>query len=117
MSTKMMMFFAGCFFIGTFLCLILEGSGFGQQDIDVFNALTGYNVLQISGTGIWAIPKLAFGFITHGLPKLIMWDYSFFYGGYSIFRIALIAILSVGFLWGITQAFIGIAQGMLSRLH
>lgn len=115
LTTKQIMFIGFVFFIGTLCCLIIEGTYFGEAEMGVLNALTGYNVIEVSGAGIWAIPKLGWGFMIHGLPKLIMWDYSFFQGGYAIIRILLMATLSLGVVWGVTMAFIGVAQGILSR--
>jgi hypothetical protein len=103
------------FFIGTLCCLVIEGTYFGAQELSIVNALTGYNIAQVSGAGIWAIPKLAWGFMTTGLPKIMFWDYNFFQGGYWIFRLFLIMTLSVGIVWGVIQTFLPVAQGILSR--
>lgn len=115
MSPKMLMFVSFVFFIGSLCCLIIEGGYFGETELGLANALTGYNITQVSGAGIWSIPKLAWGFMTHGLPKMIFWDYNFFQGGYFIIRLFLIMTLSVGVVWGVTQTFLGVAQGILSR--
>jgi len=115
LTTKQLMFVTFVFLIGTLCCLIIEGAYFGDRELDIVNALTGYNIVQVSGAGIWTIPKLAWGFLTHGLPMLIMWDYSFFQGGYFIIRILLIMTLSVGVVWGVMVALVGFAQGLISR--
>lgn len=115
MNPKILMFVSFVFLVGTLCCLIIEGSWLGTGELDVMNSLTGYNVLQVSGAGIWAIPKLAWGFMTTGLPKLIFWDYNFFQGGYFIFRVLLIMTLSVGLVWGVIQTFLPVAQGILAR--
>jgi hypothetical protein len=109
------MFVAFVFFIGTLCCLVIEGSYIGTGELDLANSLTGYNIIQVSGAGIWSIPKLAWGFMTHGLPKLIFWDFNFFQGGYFIVRLFLIMTLSVGVVWGVIQTFLPVAQGILSR--
>jgi len=109
------MYISFAFFIGTLSCLIIEGAYFGAADLDILNALTGYNIIQVSGAGVWSIPKLGWGFMIHGLPKLIFWDFSFFQGGWLIIRLLLIATLSVGLVWGVTMAFVGFGQGLLSR--
>jgi hypothetical protein len=115
MNPKLIMFVTFVFFIGTLSCLIIEGIYFGTGELDVVNSLTGYNIVQVSGAGIWSIPKLAWGFVTNGLPKLLFWDFNFFQGGYFIVRLLLIMTLSVGIVWGVIQTFLGIAQGILSR--
>jgi hypothetical protein len=115
MSPKLIMFVSFVFFVGTLCCLIIEGSYFGAGELNIVNSLTGFNIIQVSGAGIWSIPKLAWGFMTVGLPKLISWDYNFFQGGYFIVRLFLIMTLSVGIVWGVIQTFLGVAQGILSR--
>ena len=115
MNPKLIMFVSFVFLIGTLSCLIIEGTYFGTSELDVVNSLTGYNTVQISGAGVWTIPKLAWGFLIEGLPKLLLWDFSFFQGGYFIIRLILIMTLSVGLVWGVVQTFLPVAQGVLSR--
>lgn len=109
------MFISFVFLIGTLACLILEGTYFGQREFDILNSLTGYTIVQVSGAGLWSIPKLGVGFMLHGLPKLILWDFSFFTGGWFLFRVVLIATLSVGVVWGVITMFISFGQGILSQ--
>jgi len=47
--------------------------------------------------------------------QMLMWDYSFFSGRLVILRIILMVTLSGGFLFAITMAFIGVAQGLFRR--
>jgi len=115
MNPKLIMFVSFVFLIGTLCCLIIEGGWFGDTELSIVNALTGYNTLQVSGAGVWSIPKLAWGFLTNGLPKLLFWDYNFFQGGYFFIRIILIMTLSVGLVWGVIQTFLPLAQGILGR--
>jgi hypothetical protein len=115
MNPKLLMFVSFVFFIGTLSCLIIEGGYFGEGEISIANSLTGYNIIQISGAGVWSIAKIGWGFVTHGIPKLIFWDFNYFQGGYWIVRMFLIMTLSVGIVWGIIQTFLPVAQGILSR--
>lgn len=115
MSTKQIMFISFVFFIGTLCCLIGDGIYLGQDQLDIANALTGYNITQVQTAGLWSIPKLGWGFVTHGLPKMVFWDYSFFTGGWFIIRMLLIVTLSAGVIWGVTITFLGAAQGVLSK--
>jgi len=115
MSPKLLMFVVFVFFIGSLCCLFIEGDYIGTDELGLANALTGYDVIEVSGAGIWQIPKLIWGFMTHGLPKLLLWDYNFFQGGYFIIRLFYIMTLSVGLVWGVIQTFIGVAQGILAR--
>jgi hypothetical protein len=115
MNPKLIMFVSFVFLIGTIACLVIEGGWFGESELSIANSLTGYNTIQVSGAGVWSIPKLAWGFMIHGLPKLLLWDYNFFQGGYFFVRIILIMTLSVGLVWGVIQTFLPVAQGILSR--
>jgi hypothetical protein len=115
MNPKLIMFVSFVFFVGTLCCLIIEGNYFGSGELSIVNALTGFNIIQVSGAGVWSIPKLAWGFLTVGIPKIIFWDYNFFQGGYFIIRLFLIMTLSVGVVWGLIQTFLSVAQGVLSR--
>lgn len=115
MNPKIIMFVSFVFLLGSFCCLFIEGDYIGTGEMDLANQLTGYNTLQVSGAGIWSIPKLAWGFMMHGLPKLLFWDYNFFQGGYFIFRLVLIMTLSVGLVWGVIQTFLPVAQGIVGR--
>ena len=100
------------FILGTIISLIIEGVYIGQEQIDVLNELCGYSVLSTGG--LMAIPKLAVGFITHGLPKMLLWDYAFFEGPYAMLRFFFIP-LSIAVVWGLIQTFISLAQGLLSK--
>lgn len=115
MSPKQIMFISYSFFIAAFCCLIIEGFYYNDWFLGIVNSLTGYNIIQVSGAGLWTIPKLAWGFLVHGVPMLLSWDFSYFHGGWIFFRIALIMTLSVGLVWGLIQTFLPVAQGILSR--
>jgi len=98
----------------TMVCLFLEGGNlFGQGDIDIINSLVGYNVIDAEGIGI---ATMATGFFLHGLPKLILWDYSFFTGGWVIIRIVLICTLSLGILWGVIATFLTLASSIVTKI-
>jgi len=95
------------------ISLLIEGAFMRTEDINIINQLTGYSALEAGG--IMAIPKLGWGFMTHGLPKILLWDYAFLEGaGFEILRWILMP-LSIAVVWGIVQTFIGIAQGLLGR--
>jgi hypothetical protein len=76
-GSKLIMTCYFIFMVGNILCMIIEGSYFTADDVDLIIALTGFSVLEVAGAGVLAIPKLAGGFFTHGLPPMLMWDYSF----------------------------------------
>jgi hypothetical protein len=117
LSSKTLGYAALVWLVCTLFCVAIEGTMtfFDTNNLNILNALTGYNVVTVSGAGVWAIPKLAVGFVTVGIPKMILWNYPFFDGGYFIVRAFLFVFLSIPIIWGFTQAFIGVAQGILQR--
>lgn len=100
------------FILGTIISVAIEGAFFGQGDIDVLNEMLGFSAFEAGG--LMAIPKIGIGFITHGLPKMLLWDYAFLDGHFVILRILLMS-LSIAIVWGIVQVFLTVAQGLLSR--
>jgi len=98
--------------LGTLVSLIIEGAWLGAGELNIMNSLTGFSVIEVGG--IMGIPKMAIGFLTHGLPKLISWDYAFFTGKFTIFRWIMIPF-SVAIIWGLIQLSMGAMQGILSR--
>jgi hypothetical protein len=65
------------------------------------NYLTGMDGTAISWTAIVTVP---IGFITHGLPKMLFWDFSFLDGGLSIIK-WLLSFISIGAIWAVGQEF------------
>jgi hypothetical protein len=100
------------FILATAISLIIEGEYMGSDELNVINELTGFQAMEAGG--ILSIPLMAVGFITHGLPKVLMWDYAFFSGGLEIIRWVLMP-LSITVVWGLIQTFISVAQGLLAR--
>lgn len=117
MTPKLIMFCVFIFFIGTILSLLIEGTWMGSAEVTVMNQLTGFTTLEVSGAGIWAIPKQIIGFFIHGLPKLIMWDYSFLSGTASIFKWVVLYPISAGVVYGIALVFISVVQGIFGTLR
>lgn len=116
MHPKLVIFFAFSFVVSTMLCLFIEGSYLGAEEISVMNALTGMSLLEVSGSGGWAVPRLIAGFFTVGVPRLLLWDYSFLDsadGG--LFKWIVLFPLTVGFVWGLAQVFIPVIQGIFVR--
>ena len=99
--------------LGTIVSLIIEGAWLGAEELNLMNSLTGYSVVEMGG--ITGIPKMAIGFFTHGLPKLISWDYAFFTGDLFILRIIMAVTFSGAVIWGLIQVFTPVMQGILSR--
>lgn len=117
MNPKLMMFASFVFFIGALCCLFIEGDYIGSDEVSLANSLTGYNVIEVSSGGVWSFAKIGIGFLTTGVPKLILWDYNFFQGGYYIIRLFLIMTLSVMVVWGVTQVMLTVAQGIIGWIR
>ena len=116
MSPKFVIFFAFSYVTATLLCLFIEGSYFGTEELDIMNALTGMSLLEITGTGAWVIPKLVSGFFSVGVPRLLLWDYSFLdnaEGG--LFKWLVLLPLTVGFVWGLAVMFLSAISGIFVR--
>lgn len=116
MHPKLVIFFAFSYVTATLLCLFIEGTYLGESELDVMNALTGMSLLEVSGSGAWTIPRLIGGFFTTGIPRLLLWDYSFLEspeGG--LFKWIVLLPLTVGFVWGLAQVFLPAIQGLFVR--
>ena len=104
MSTKFISFLAMVWFLSTLICLIMEGSYFGQSHASIIKDLSIFTTVPIIGT--FSVPVININFFTMGMPKLLLWDYSFYTGGWQIIRWFWVVTLSPGAVWGIIQAFI-----------
>jgi len=114
MSPKLVMFMVFTFVAGSVFCLMMEGAYIGEEEVTIMNELTGYSVIQLSGAGAWAVPKMAMGFLLHGLPKLLMWDYAFFAGEWGIVKWFLCYPISAGVVFGLIMVFISAVQGIFA---
>jgi len=114
MNPKLVMFMVFTFVAGSTFCLLMEGTYIGTEEVTIMNELTGYSVIQLSGSGAWAVPKLAVGFLLHGLPKLLMWDYVFFSGDWALVKWFLCYPISAGVVFGLIVLFIGAVQGIFA---
>lgn len=112
MRPQYIMFLAFALIVGNLLCLIIEGGYFGAEDVTLMNYLTGYSGVEAAGT--WAVPKMIAGFFTHGFPKLIMWDFSFFSGGLAIIKWILF-VFSIGAIYAIARDFIPAISQIFAR--
>lgn len=103
----MLMFLVFTFLVGTLISLFIEGAYFGQNQMNIINALTGFNVQEETSTvgTLFAYPKMAIGFFTVGIPKILLWDYSFLEGGWSLVKWLLLYPISAGIVFGIVSWF------------
>lgn len=110
MSTKFMNFLAMAWFVSMLICLILEGSYLGTNQNSVINDLIPITVLNIGG--VVPIPAFNINFF-RGVIRLLLWDYSFYEGGYAVVRYFWMAILSPGAAWGIGTFFSSVYANFL----
>jgi len=117
MSSKMMMTFLWLYISFTFISLAIEGNYYSAEDVTLANQLTGYTSVQVQQAGILAIPLQGYGFLVHGLPKIMTWDYPFLMGPIGgMFRILFIVIFNGAIVYGF-RAEIGTAfQGIFAKI-
>lgn len=112
MRPQFIMFLAFCLLIGNILCLIMDGAWLGATDVTLMSYLTGMTSLQTaSWTAIFTVP---YGFFTHGLPRMLLWDFSFFSGSWAIVRWILFTI-SIGAIFAVASMFFTSIQGIFTR--
>jgi len=112
MRPQFIMFLAFSLLAGNLLCAVIDGAWLGAEDVTIMGYLTGMTNLQTaSWTAIFTVP---FNFFTHGLPKLLLWDFSFFSGGWGIIRWFLF-VISIGAIWAIASMFWTSIQGIFQR--
>ena len=99
MSIKAINFLAMAWFVSILICLIIEGSYFGENETSVIRDLS-FLGQPINVGGIFSIPTFNPNFF-NGILRILTWDYSFYYGGYEIIRYFWMATLSAGAVWGI----------------
>ncbi|MDD5094062.1 MAG: hypothetical protein PHV74_06765 [Dehalococcoidia bacterium] len=110
-SPKLMMFFALLLVMGQIISMGCSGTYTSDdQWDDISNDLTGFSAANISGLS--AIPVAFSGFITHGLPRMLSWNYAFLQSDIEglnvllmILRTILIIVVSCGMIWGIVSQF------------
>lgn len=113
MGPKIIMFCYFSFIIGHIICLMLEGSWLGADEKEFMETLIGFKVTSFSG---WEVPKMAWGYFTHGFPKMLFWDYSFLYGTFGIFRVTILWAISIGVIWGFAVVFASFVFGLGSKV-
>lgn len=116
MSFKLLAGLFMLFFLGNMFALFLEGDYIGgTADVTLANQLLGFNVSQLQGPGLLAIPKIGFAVFTNAIPKIVMWDYNFFEGGWAIIQWFLVFTLSAPLLIISTIEFGSALQGVWAR--
>ena len=110
--SKRIEFLALCLLVGNLLCALMDGVWLVAEDANLMAYLTGMTPLQTaSWTSIITVP---YNFLTHGLPKLLLWDFSFFSGSWAIIRWFLL-VFSIGTIVGLWMTFVNSTQGIFTR--
>ena len=112
MNPKHLNFLAMCWFISTIICLVLEGSWMGTGSTSIINELSVIKVYNLGG--ILPVPLFNIYFF-HGLARLLLWDYSFYQGGWEIIKWFWIASLDPGAIWGIGSALAYVYGSLVGR--
>ena len=97
-------------FLSTLICLVLEGSYLGSAENIVINQLTGLQALKVAG--LVGIPAFLVSFF-QGLIRVLLWDYSFYTGGWEIIRYFWLATLTSAAVWGVGKEFIPVFANFL----
>lgn len=110
MSPKYIQFFGMAWFISVLICMVLEGSYFSSHENTVINDLSILTTLKVGGL----VPIPAFNiYFFRGIYRLLVFDYSFYTGGFTILRYFWMATLSAGVVWGIAQVFAPVFANLL----
>jgi hypothetical protein len=114
MSQKFMSFLAMCWFISTLICLILEGAYFGASQTSIINDLGVLTTFNIGN--LLVVPVFNINFV-QGIVRILLWDYSFYTGGWEIIRWFWVCTLSSAAVWGTIQSFIWLYGQALSLFN
>ncbi len=113
MNPKYVSFFCYAWFVSTLICLAIEGTYYGATQNSIIHELS---IIQaIKAGGIFAVGTATVDFF-HGLMRILLWDYSFYSGGYVILRYFWLVVLSPGPVWGIFQAMSAVFSNFLPRI-
>jgi hypothetical protein len=103
MSTKFLNFLGMSWFISVMICIIMDGSTANSDMGSIINQLNILTTINVGG--LITLPGLNLGFFS-GFMRIILWDYSFYSGGFEWIRYFWMAVLSPGAAWGVVQSFI-----------
>jgi len=90
--------------------MVLEGSYFTSAENSVINDLTVFTTLKVGG--LVPIPSFNIYFF-RGIYRILIFDYSFYQGGFVILRYFWMTVLSAGAVWGFAQVFAPVFANML----
>jgi len=90
--------------------MVLQGTYFSGAENNVINDLSVMTTLKVGGLVPIPAPNLYF---FRGIYRILVFDYSFYEGGFAILRYFWMTTLSAGAVWGITQVFAPVFANLL----
>ncbi|MBE3141954.1 MAG: hypothetical protein IMZ53_15365 [Thermoplasmata archaeon] len=105
MTPKAINFYTTTWLCSIMICMIIEGSWFGSAghgEQTIIQNLTSMNALNIGD--IVGIGSFLVNFF-EGILRILLWDYSFYYGGYEVIRWVMVVIFTPAAIWGIGSFF------------
>lgn len=105
------------FIFGTTFSLMWGGEWYGSPEQTIMKNLTGYTTIEVSGAGTWDVMKLGGGFLTHGLPTILMWDYPYLNNLFGFFVRMILLAVTCGVLFGVYEVFAPIIQGVFGWIR
>lgn len=112
MRPQQIMAFAGVFIVGTMLACISSGRWLLNGEIDIINALAGFNAVEYQAGGIWSVPK-GVGRYWDAAVTALGWKYPFLEYEWAIGLRAILWIISIGVVWGFLQFAVTVIQGLV----
>lgn len=86
------------------------------EDAGILNYALGFSVISTAVPGgIASVAMIPFNFLTITVPKLVLWDYSFFSGDFIIIRYILMAV-SIGFVIYLSFMAVNTILGVLRKV-
>ncbi|PVV83521.1 hypothetical protein [Dehalogenimonas alkenigignens] len=100
------------YIVGQMMCIILEGAWIGDPEQSFINAMTGFTAHQYTdsligniGITIANVVTGLVGFFTYGVPRLLLWDYSFLESGGAWMKWFLLYPINLGTVFGLILTF------------
>lgn len=92
------------------------GTAVYNEDMGVLNYALGFSIIRVGVPGgLASVAMIPYNFLTRTVPRLVLWDFSFFQGDLLIVRYAL-ATVSIGFIIYISFMAVGTIIGVLNRV-
>ncbi len=109
---KMMPFLTMLWFFSTLICLIIEGSYFGDTQNSIIHDLVILTKLDVGNIFSVAASSLTF---FRGVVRVFLFDYSFYSGGFVIFRYFWVVVAGGAIVWDIIQGLSSIFAQFATR--